>query len=45
MVVGPWGEVLAVLPEGEGVVLAEVDAARLSAVRQQLPALKHRRLA
>jgi len=44
MIVDPWGEVLAVQPEGEGVVLAEVDPARLSAVRQQLPALAHRKL-
>jgi deaminated glutathione amidase len=44
MVVDPWGEVLAVLPEGEGVVVAEVDVARLAAVRRQLPALQHRRL-
>jgi nitrilase len=44
MIVDPWGEVLAQQPEGEGVVLAEVDAARLAAVRQQLPALAHRRL-
>ena len=44
MVVDPWGEVLAVRPEGEGVVLAEVDPARLAAVRQQLPALAHRKL-
>jgi deaminated glutathione amidase len=44
MVVDPWGEVLAVQPEGEGVVLAEVDAKRLATVRQQLPALEHRRL-
>jgi predicted amidohydrolase len=44
MVVDPWGDVLAVQPEGEGVVLAEVDAGRLAAVRQQLPALAHRRL-
>ena len=43
MVVGPWGEVLAVLPEGEGVAIAEVDDTRLAQVRQQLPALKHRR--
>nr|WP_316641600.1 carbon-nitrogen hydrolase family protein [uncultured Roseateles sp.] len=45
MIVDPWGEVLAVLPEGEGVVVAEVDAARLAAVRTQLPALTHRVLA
>jgi predicted amidohydrolase len=44
MVVDPWGEVLCVLPEGEGVVLAEIDPARLAAVRTQLPALEHRRL-
>ena len=44
MVVDPWGEVLAVQAEGEGVVLAELDQARLVSVRQQLPALEHRRL-
>lgn len=44
MIVDPWGEVLACLPEGEGLVTAEVDAARLAQVRQQLPALQHRRL-
>ena len=44
MVVDPWGEVLAVVPEGEGIALADVDPARLAQVRQQLPALAHRRL-
>ena len=44
MIVDPWGEVLAVRPEGEGVVLAEMDAARIAEVRAQLPALTHRRL-
>lgn len=43
MVVDPWGEVLAVRAEGEGVVLAELDVARIAAVRTQLPALTHRR--
>ena len=43
MIVDPWGEVLSVLPEGEGVVMAEVDPARIAAVRTQLPALTHRR--
>lgn len=42
MIVDPWGQVLSVLPEGEGVVLADVDAARLQEVRTQLPALTHR---
>jgi nitrilase len=44
MVVDPWGEVLAVRDEGEGVVVAEIDAERIAQVRQQLPALAHRRL-
>jgi len=44
LIVDPWGEVLAVRPEGEGVVIAEIDTARIAAVRTQLPALTHRRL-
>ncbi len=43
MIVGPWGEVLACLPEGEGVVTAELDPSRIAEVRKQLPALAHRR--
>jgi nitrilase len=33
MIVDPWGEVLAVQAEGEGVVLAQIDAARQADVR------------
>ena len=44
MVIDPWGKVLGVLPEGEGVVLAEFDPARIASVRTQLPALEHRRI-
>ena len=42
MIVDPWGEVLGCLAEGEGLVTADVDPARLSQVREQLPALQHR---
>jgi predicted amidohydrolase len=42
MIVDPWGEVVAVRPEGEGVVVAEIDVAKIAAVRKQLPALAHR---
>lgn len=42
MIVGPWGDVLAVRPEGVGVVLAELSPARQQQVRTQLPALQHR---
>ena len=45
MVIDPWGEVPACQTEGEGVVMAEVDQARIATVRTQLPALAHRRLA
>ncbi|HEX9395115.1 MAG TPA: carbon-nitrogen hydrolase family protein [Burkholderiales bacterium] len=34
MIVDPWGEVLGVQPEGEGVVLAEIDAERIREVRK-----------
>lgn len=44
MVVGPWGDVLDELPEGEGFVMADVDTTHIAQVRAQLPALKHRRL-
>ncbi|HSC75072.1 MAG TPA: carbon-nitrogen hydrolase family protein [Pseudomonadales bacterium] len=44
MLVDPWGEVCAVLEEGEGVVIGEVNAALIARVRESLPALRHRRL-
>lgn len=45
LIVGPWGEVLAELPEPRpGVVLADVDPARVRAVREQMPVWQHRRL-
>jgi nitrilase len=44
MVVDPWGEVVGVLPEGEGVVMGEIDPEQLQRVRASLPALKHRKL-
>lgn len=44
MVIDPWGEVLAVQEQGEGMALAELQPERLAQVRQQLPALQHRRL-
>ena len=44
MIIDPWGEILDVLPEGEGIVIADLDAARLQSVRTRLPALQHRLL-
>jgi len=42
LAIDPWGQVLAVQPEGEGVVLAELNQAHEQKLRQQLPALSHR---
>jgi predicted amidohydrolase len=44
MLVDPWGEVKMVLPEGEGVVIGDIDTAHMQQVRTSLPALKHRKL-
>jgi nitrilase len=44
MVIDPWGEVLARVPTGPGIALAELDPARIAAVRASLPALEHRTL-
>lgn len=45
LVADPWGEVLACREEGAGVVFADLDPARMAAVRESLPALRHRCLA
>jgi deaminated glutathione amidase len=42
-VIDPWGDVIAQASEGEGIVVAPVDRARLASVRRSLPALAHRR--
>lgn len=44
MLVDPWGEVKNVLPEGEGIVVGEIELPHLQGVRESLPALKHRKL-
>ena len=41
LLVDPWGEVLAVQPQGPGVVQGDISVARLQQVRAQLPALQH----
>jgi predicted amidohydrolase len=44
MIVDPWGAVVAQVPDGEGIALAELDFARLERLRRELPALSHARL-
>jgi predicted amidohydrolase len=43
MIVDPWGVQLAIAPDSEAVIIAELDFALLEGVRQRLPALQHRR--
>lgn len=44
MLVDPWGKVVDVLDDGEGIVGGPIDPALLEQVRGNLPALKHRKM-
>ena len=44
MIIDPWGDIVARMDKGEGIVAAELDPARIAEVRTSLPALKHRKL-
>lgn len=43
MILDPWGIPLAVAPDGETVITAEIDFDRQTQVRAELPSLQHRR--
>jgi len=42
LLVDPWGEIVDEWAEGPGIVVGDVDPARIAEVRAQLPALRHR---
>ncbi|SAK40608.1 nitrilase/cyanide hydratase and apolipoprotein N-acyltransferase [Caballeronia pedi] len=42
MLIDPWGEIVAVREEGMGVAAGGIDPQRIAAVRQSLPAYRHR---
>ncbi len=44
MLIDPWGEILANLPEGEGFISGVLSKDKLNEVRSKLPALAHRKL-
>jgi predicted amidohydrolase len=44
LIVDPWGSLLAQVPDGEGIAVAELDYDRQDLLRRRLPALKHARL-
>ena len=39
----PWGQVIGAMDEKEGIMIVEIDPAKLVQVRNELPILKHRR--
>lgn len=43
MIVGPWGEILAEVSDGEGFASADLDFNQLAEIRRKLPAVSHRR--
>ncbi|MEJ7762394.1 MAG: carbon-nitrogen hydrolase family protein [Thermomicrobiales bacterium] len=43
LVIDPWGTVLATAPDGEGIIVTDLDRSRVAAVRRQIPALANRR--
>lgn len=42
LLIDPWGEIVAELDEGPGIVVGDIVQARINEVRAQLPALRHR---
>ena len=42
MLINPWGEVVASLAEGPGVVIGDIDPQLIADSRAALPALAHR---
>ncbi len=45
MIINPWGEIMDMLPEGEGIVYADISWRYLQSIRQKLPVLEHQLLA
>jgi predicted amidohydrolase len=43
LIIDPWGEVLADGGESEGIILADIDLARVRSARSRIPALTHDR--
>jgi predicted amidohydrolase len=44
MIVDPWGQVVAMAPDGPGLALAEIDLEKVASVRRSMPVAEHRRL-
>jgi len=43
MIIDPWGTVIAQAPDGVGIITADIETDRVTAVRRQIPVLANRR--
>jgi len=43
LIVAPWGEILAEAEDGVGLIVAEIDPAKVGEARRQVPSLAHDR--
>jgi len=43
MIVDPWGQIVAMAPDGPGVALAEIDRSRVERIRASMPVIDHRK--
>lgn len=44
LIISPWGEVIECKPEGEGIIMADLDAAQVQKARSAIPTLTHDRI-
>jgi deaminated glutathione amidase len=44
LIADPWGQVVAMAPDGPGLALAEIDLGKVAEVRRSMPVGRHRRL-
>lgn len=43
LIISPWGEVIQSKPEGQGIIIADLDISEVEKARSAIPALKHDR--
>lgn len=44
MILNPWGDILAMVEQGEGIACADIDLTQLKTLRTSFPVLEHRKL-
>lgn len=44
LIIGPWGEILAILPEKNGAIVSEIDLELLHQIRKDFPVHQHRKI-